>query len=158
MQPQSVEIIYHINLMAAAVAFSILVSTILVVIALAIFNANDNLVMIPVSVPLVVVLHKEVLMVAPVMVVVVVPIMVSLQVEVLAVVPDAVVPDEEILAIQVQVVQILVMNAPDHLPHQTPISLARLHTWRALLNQLTIATSSFNILLLVKSKWTLKTV
>ena len=40
----------------------------------------------------------------------------------------------------------------------SPISLTRLHTWRALLNQLTIATSSFNILLLVKPKWTLKTV
>ena len=158
MQPQSVEIIYHIKTLAAAVAFSILVSTILVVIALAIFHANDNLVMIPVSVPLVVVLHEEVLMVAPVVVVVVVPIMVSLQAEVLAVVPDAVVPDEEILAIQVQVVQILVMDAPNQLPHQIPISLTRLHAWRSLLKQLTIATSSFNILLLVKPKWTLKTV
>ena len=124
MQPHSVEIIYHIKIMAAAVAFSILVSTILVVIALAIFHANENLVMIPVSVPLVVVLHEEVLIVAPVVVVVVVPIKVSLHAEVLAVVPDAVVPDKVILAIQVQVVQILVMDAPNQLPHQTPISLA----------------------------------
>ena len=86
MQPQSVEIIYHIKIMAAAVAFSILVSTILGVIALTIFHANDNLVMIPVSVPHVLVLHEEVLIAAPVVVVVVVPIMVSLQAEVLALV------------------------------------------------------------------------
>ena len=136
MQPQSVEIIYHIKTLADAVAFSILVSTILVVIALAIFHANENLVMIPVPVPIVVILQEEVLMVVPVVVVVVVP----------------------ILVIQVQGVQILVTDAPNQLPHQTPISLARLHTWRALLNQLTIVTSSFNILLLVKPKWTLKIV
>ena len=129
MQPQSVETIYHIKTLAAAVAFSILVSTILVAIAPAIFHANENLVMIPVPVPLVVVLQEEVLMVVLVVVVVVVPIMVALQAKVLAVVSD-----EVILLIQVQVVQILVMDTPNQLPHQTPISFARLHTWRALLH------------------------
>ena len=154
MQLHSVEIIYSISILAAATFFSILVSTILVVIAPETFPARETFGVFSIMVVVVSVMVVAVM-------VVVVPVVGVLQEAVIVVVPVVVVPVVVVPAVVVLVLQesvlvvVSVVVVPIQLQHQTLPFLSHPPTWHTPLDPLTMKTSYFSIPLLVEQKWTL---
>ena len=149
----SVELIYHISiLVVVATAISILVSVILMVIVHAICPTREvsgvSAVVLSMAVALVPVAVLQDVKSGVVLLVVVSHMVKSVVVEI----------GVHLMSIAVVLSEVVLFCKPIQPQHQVLNLLSRWLTWLALFNQLTMKTSSFSTLQLVKQKWTLNKV